>query len=637
MKKITSCLISPKIYFAVIFLLYGSSLWAQQTPKEYGIKNPSRNISAKCGEYQSMYNRLPIELRYGARVVDGVIYFYFPSERYLARLFDKGSDGIAIDIVSRDQYKCYAKNRHAKSWANMGYLMPPMYKKEMLQNMMISDQGFVIIKYGELPAKFDANNVECNLLVVQKKYLCAYHSFSHIDYSNWGLLEMGLYRDSLSQDLFATLHKEITKTLRFTVPFEKGKTEFSAADIKPLYDSLELTDYNIKEMSIKAYTSVEGRTDRNIEIQNGRAESIISALQTYQRPEISSTVSASENWVEFLNDIIDSRYGYMARLSKEEIKLELDKPDLRMELEPMLSEHRKALIVLKLEKRFSDEENNPEVLRSFFNQSIKNEDINEALYLQQVILAKIKDEKIPRDFIGKLEVPEESRYGALLNNFAIFNYESNDAFLYENIVRFEELLQLLPNNVKVKYNLAALKIRAWTEGEIITDARDIKGAINELEKLGLEKSLLRRLRVNYHIIQTQYQQQSGNYKEKNKSLKEVYWLYSKLRLNDDDLLSLSKYLSIYSKFEWAEAILKDRVREVDANEDLIYYYLKLTISNRQKTKQLAYRTFMLNAIDKSNQRFCDLFLPTSQGGYTFQLLDDEFLRKTYCESCDYEN
>jgi outer membrane protein OmpA-like peptidoglycan-associated protein len=621
-----------RIYFVVISVFIGATVFAQKNEPVHSIKPPSQK---KCEDYGYIYKRLPVELRYSTFVADRVIYFYFPSSRYLNLLFDKKKDGIAIDIVSRNQYRCYEKNQLNKSWASKGMLLPPIYKAEMLANSRTNENGEIVIRYGELPAKFDESDIECNLLVVQKKTMCGYHNFTQINYANWGLLEMGLYRDSLSHDELATQHKEISKTLHFEVPFEKGKVSFSEEEIRPLYDSLELTDYNIKELTIRAYTSVEGSAEKNIEIQNGRAESIVKALQSYQNPEIRYEITARENWVEFLSDVKDSMFNYMIALTKEEIKAELEKSDVADRIEPILADHRKAVITLRLEKKFSDEETNPAVLKTFFDQSVREENIAEAIYIQELIFANIRDENIPSDFIGQLEVPKETQYGALLNNFAIFNYQTDDAFLYENIVNFEELLDFVPDNIKIKYNLTTLKIKARTEGELITSNEDLKKSIDELKEMGLDKSLLRRLMVNYHIILTQHYQNEGNYKEKNKSLKEVYWLYSRLSLNDQDLLSLSKYLAIYSKFDWAEAVIKERVGQVDATEDLIYYYLQLTLWNPKNTKQDGYRVFMLNAIDKDDKRFCDLFLPKPQGGYSFQLLDDEFLRKTYCENCNY--
>jgi hypothetical protein len=326
----------------------------------------------------------------------------------------------------------------------------------------------------------------------------------------------------------------------------------------------------------------------------------------------------------------------MGKLSKNEIKSALSQKNTLQKIEPILASHRKALIELNLQKKFTTEESDPKLLIKYFNQSIQNQDVNEALYIQNIIFEKLKDNQLPSDFIGKLEVPNELFYESLLNNFAVYNYEKDQTQLYENILNFERLLKLLPGNIKIMYNLTALKLIACTDGKLATYREDIRDVIYELELKGLEKSLITRLNVNYNIVLTEYYNLKNDFKNKNKSLSKVSNYYSHLKLSDQDLLSLSKYMAIYSKFDWAESILAKRIIEVDASEDIIFYYLALTLSDPKKIESEDYRTIVLNAIDKNNKRFCDIFLPTSQDGYTFQLLSNEFLKNNYCENCSYE-
>lgn len=616
----------------LIVLLSPVLLYAQGTADQYGIKDPGKDKSEKCGEYLSTYKQLPSDVRYGIKVEDGVLLFHIRGIEYFHLLFGKNSDGIAIDIINRSQYDCDGRLPNY-SGINRGYLMKPMFKDEMMKNSSMRGD-FIVINYGVVPSKFDLTKIEFNLIVVQKKYSCGYHTFSHLDYNNWGLIEMGLFRDSLSISDQNERRKEISKTLTFTIPFRRNEVVFDAEDIKPVYDSLELTDYNIIKMDIRAYSSIEGTSESNIEIQNGRARSIVSALQHYQTPEISFEITANENWVEFLNDITGTKFEAYGRLSKSDIKSKLNNPETLQDIEPMLQKHRKAIIELQLQKRFTEEENDPLILKKFFDQSIKDENIDEALYIQQIILQKIRNNNIPEDFIGKLEVPMSSLFGPIHNNFAIYIFENTDTSIPENIKNFERLLKFLPGNVKVKYNLTALTIKAWAQGDVDSNGSEILNSIEALKKLPIDESLIRRLQVNYYIVKTQDAYQKRDYKTKDKAIREVYWLYNKLTLSDWDRLSLAKYLSYYSQFEWAETTLEKRIKEIDVQEELIFYYITLTIGRPDRVKQSEYRTFILNAIDKNNARFCDLFLSNSQGGFTFQLLDSKFLRDNYCENCD---
>ncbi len=614
-----------------LLILLPTFLLAQTKYDNQGIKLPKNR--KKCKNYLTVYKKIPTEIRYQIELdEDGIIHFYFKDKDYLNMLFDKRKDGIAVDIVSSNQYKC-DKDFESKSSSSKGFLLPPMYKKEMRENIVSEGDGSVVIRYGVLPFEFSPLNVECNLVIIQRKYLCGYHITPNVISVAWDLLEMGLYKDSLSLDEVQSRNNELSKILKFTIPFKKNSTDFNVQDIEPLYDSLELTDYNITDISIRAYTSVEGTAQSNIRIQSGRAQSIVAALQTYQTPEITSHLLVKENWVELMKDIKGTKFEYLMKLSKEEVKEELKKESILNEMEPILRNHRKALIKLELKIKVSIAENNPLILKRLFDQSIEQENLKEALYIQQIIFDKVKDNYLPSSFIGELEVPETISYGSLLNNFAIFDYEINDTILNANIQNFERLLTILPSNPKIKYNLIALKIKAWKQGSYV-DFQALNKQINELDKSNIDKDLIRRLRANYYILLTDYYRGKMDYKNKNISLRKVYHLYSGLNLDDDDLLSFAKYLSHYNKYKWAKSVLYKRAKKIEADENLIFYFLELSIYNYKNIRSSEYRSIILNAIEKNNKRFCNLFLPKPQGGYTFQLLDNEFLKKTYCESCD---
>ena len=81
-------------------------------------------------------------------------------------------------------------------------------------------------------------------------------------------------------------------------------------------------------------------------------------------------------------------------------------------------------------------------------------------------------------------------------------------------------------------------------------------------------------------------------------------------------------------------MLENKVRTVDIDEDLLFYYLNLTLIDKELTQDLNYRIVMLNASNMNKERFCKLFNSVENGGITFQLLEDDYLRKTYCESCN---
>ncbi len=120
---------------------------------------------------------------------------------------------------------------------------------------------------------------------------------------------------------------------------------------------------------------------------------------------------------------------------------------------------------------------------------------------------------------------------------------------------------------------------------------------------------------------------------KDSTLKFILNTYKKLALTDADLVNLAKYFSHYSRFDWAKTILEPRLRALDVSEDLVYYYVTLTIFDDELIIKPEYRTILVNAINANPSRFCRLFNSINQDGVTFQLLVNPFLKQNYCETC----
>jgi hypothetical protein len=450
---------------------------------------------------------------------------------------------------------------------------------------------------------------------------------------------MGMYLDSLTYKNALDTSKDIegftleNKTLQFKIPFEKNKFNYLPEDIKPLYDSLNLTDFTIKKIKINAYSSVEGNLERNIELQEKRANSIVSALQAFQKPTIVTEVSSSENWVEFLNDISNTNYANLKDLSKAEIKAKLV-GDFSTELESYLKKHRKAVIILELEKKDKYKTKSSNELLNLFNNSVAESDIKEALEIQNSIFQKLKDTEIDPSFLDKMVVPQQAKCAVILNKNAVINYIVKEAYLLISYNQLKRLEKLFPKDGKIKYNLAVLKFKMWRYKAQKVDEVAFKKEILDLQNYGISLPLINRMLVNYHIVKSEFFLRKGDYTNKDKSVNYIYNNYRKFPLLDSDYLSLTQYLAYYSNLEKAISILEEKVKNIEVNEDLLFYYLNLTIIDKKLTQTSNYRTTMLNAVNMNKNRFCKLFNACGNGGVTFQLLDDEFLRNTYCENCN---
>lgn len=617
---------------AVLFVLLSFSVEAQES--EYSLKDPGKDIGKHCKDPLIVLRSMPAEARYVTKVQGQNIYVIFPDAVIYQSLIKGAKDGFAIDLIYRNQYNCDAAPKQRNSRFR-GQLLPPLYKEDLQQRLKLDNSGMLWLDMGALPQNVLPEEVEPNLVLIHKRYTCHYLSIYDLDMQDWELLDMGLYRDTFSrQDSSKNAGSALSKTLRFTIPFEKNRSEYKQQDIQALYDSLKLTDYHITALRILAYTSVEGSLEHNLDLQKRRAESLVKALETYQGLPVKASIRTSENWVEFLEDVGTTPHKHLVSLSKQEIKEKLKDPQLNNAIEPYLKQHRKGLVELMLQKKVSYFQEPAENIQRYYKQAIAEQDISKALYLQEVIFDRIKNESLPKDYLKQLEVPRHTTYGTLLLRQLSFEQAYLQQDELEALRAFEALQELLPGNTELAYNILALKLKAWPHNQAIADPLELNRSILELRKNKVADALVNRLLINFYITQAQHQFYQRNYREKDKSLQLIYNTYKNLPLSDEDAMRLASFFAFYSRFDWSRAVLQSRVKKLDVQEDVVFYYLNLTAGDQQNTRNKDYRQILNNAYNSNPQRYCQMFGTRGYGGISFQLLQDPYLKQTFCDNCN---
>ncbi len=623
-----------KYYFGILlfFIFLSSEIMLAQN--EFNI-NLGNNQQLCSGFNQAFKNR-PKESSFAIKREGTNIYFEHNDEQWFNNLFRNPQDGIAVDVVDKQRYNCnevVVDRRQIR-----GELQKPVYAKRLKSTLKKTDDTKFRVLVGRIPEAWQDHELEFNILFLSDNSLCQYYVIYDLKAYAWDLLDMGIYLDSLTYS-----NKQISnnddgfvfknKTLKFSIPFEKNKSEYLPQDIKPLYDSLRLTDFNIKTINIKAYASVEGSLERNIELQEQRAQSIAQALQSFQQPTIETTISSSENWVEFLNDIQNTNYENLASISKFEVKSRLT-GSFSEEMEPILKNHRKAVIELELEKIDVYKNNTAQELLGKFNAALAVAEVDEASKIQNTLFERLNSREISPDFLKKMEIPNQDLFVHLINKKTSFNYFLDERQVLITHNQLLELEKLAPKDPRVKYNLVVTKMKLWRYKALEVDVDKFKSEISSLKNYGIDAILINRMMINYHIILAENFMRARDFNNKDRSVNYINDNYNKVTLSNYDYLSLAQFFSYYGNTEMSTELLTPKAKSIDIDEDLLFYYINLTIVDRELTQTSDYRTIMLNAYNLNPERFCGLFNPYGQGGVTFQLLEDEFLLTSYCESCN---
>jgi len=620
-----------RLLLGIVILLSTTVLSAQE---RFGIQFPnSSERGAACSYFEQAFRNKPKETSFVIKREGSKLFFETNDEKWVKQLFKNPTDGISVDIVSKNRYEC---DRPAESSQVKGRLLAPIYTREIKKELKPFEKNSFRVEVGSIPISMLKEDLEFNILFLNENTLCKYYTIYNLASYPWDLLDMGVYLDSLTfknEKIVSDADQAVTryKSLRFVIPFEKNKSVYDASDIKPLYDSLRLTDFNIKTIDIKAYASVEGSTERNRELQQERGSSIASSLQTFQSPEIETNITTSENWVEFFNDISRTKYADLKSLSKNEIKGRLVGQTSK-DLESILEDHRKAVVTLELDRIDLYKDKSIEELITLFNTSIKGDQLEEATAIQNSLFEKVKEKNSP-DALKRLEVPNQKKYIDFLTKNTMYSYLLDIRLSMIAYNDMKKLAELDPKNPKVQYNLVVLKFVLWRNNAAPIDANQFQRQINDLSNFNIDRSLIDRMMINYHIVRAEREMRKGNYDEKDKSVLNILSTYKRVPLTDTDYLSLAQFLTYYAQTGEAVTVLEPRARQITIDEDLLFYYLNLTMIDKRLTQTEAYRTIMLNAVNQNKERYCKLFNPSLEGGVTFQLLEDAYLKSTYCENC----
>lgn len=587
----------------------------------------------KCTDIERNYSYLPELMSDNIFFRDGEIFFYFHDLNLLKNILKNNKDGIALDIITKDQFACGAGNRIYPSKIHSGIMIPPVYKSYLFNKNLLENEGQMEVSLGPIPDFVDTNTTEFNLLIIQDNCLCNTIIYNSLGGENLKSLGLSLLFDTLSVSDKAD---SVNSTLQFIIPFDKNKSVYKSEDVRVFLDSLNLKKYDLKKIEVYAYSSIEGRQKENKALQIKRAKSIVNAIQKYNVKNVETSISTEENWEGFYESLKGSPYeSDFAKLSKEEILKIVNGNELNYNLEPYLADQRNAKVVLYVEKVYLDEEL-IKVVPERYKLSIKKKDYKGAKLYQSVAIDNIENGKIDVDLILKTKIPFVKEAISLNNNIiaarwhyrTIENRDSLNNYLLRDI---KTQLIVDPANPYLLYNKVTLELLLWTENyDRVKDPKFLLRDIKALYNLGIENWKISQLLLNFHIISADFYYETMQFSQRDKALNEVKKMLLQSQLNRDQTFKVAQYFIFQMRLNWTIELMKPWAEKPNIDEEFLFTFLTAAIYNKKLVPENEYLMFMEKAKKLNPKRFCNLF------GYpnmSFQLLKDLSVKKMYCESC----
>lgn len=606
-------------------------LKARYTKKNKKLHEPDKKTCKNCDKFSDYEKLLD-----GVYVENGKIYLKYDDLKGLSKLLKGGADGLAVDIVQKAQYNNPDYNIINNNLQSKGILKKTVNYATLLSKNRIKPEkpGEKINKMDAPLAKFPKKvkgEYEINLLVIQGGSLCKTLIKSYTEQGDQASntpLTMLLMQDSAAYFNPPFVPKSDTATLKFTIPFEKNKSDYKEADLLPFINSLKAPDFIISGLYITAYSSIEGDEETNVKLQKKRSESIIKALGKMKKSNAITDVKTSDSWELFKMTLEDTEFKNLTKMNKDAAIKEINtKPGLSEQLEPYLSKQRFGEIMMKVTYDISGaKEEKYSIVK--FNEAVKKGDVTKALKIQYYIAQKVREGKYSDKALSQLEIPMEAKFSGILNNQIVFNYYKNDSIpTNEDYELLKKLAGLDPSNAVVSYNrmYCALKLDS-----IVGDAKaraEKQAAIDALNKTVVPEKFVNALNIEWQFkVIKAVDTIEGSDKIVQGCIGKIKSFFNIKESTKENNLKLAYIFAKFKDYQFASNLLANYIKEDDVSEPILFAYISFASHIPDLVNSRVFSNALKKAEKANHEKYCKLFGPPF---LSFQVLDNPLVKEDY--------
>jgi len=570
---------------------------------------------------------------------DGKIYLEFKNSRDLRRLIKKAKDGLAVDVVQRDQYVKADYNIVDNNLNNKGLMSKVIYKDKLFKSNLLlkgvpknkrTKIKGLKVEMGKFNKKI-TGAYELNLIVVQDGKYCktitrGYNENGNIESST----PIGIMAVKGTTGIKPPFEpRSESSLLTFNIPFEKNKSEFKPEDIQPFIKAMNEPDFIIDGLYIYAYSSIEGDSVANAKLQRKRAESVTTVLQGMQQNKIKPTIETKDSWGLFMLENEDGKYANLVNMGKRKAINAINSDQKLMnELEPILAKERFAQIVMDVTYDVSGpkEQKFAEVS---FARALKAGNYNQAYKILEFIGKRIVEGRYPESVLDSLKFAETALNAALVNNRVYYKYQKNNSVEDEDQATFERLLKIDAVNPTFTYNKVFCELKLDSNAGNPEHQAKVQQTIDGLYGK-LDSNYVNGLNIEWQFKIMESVDTLDNAEALiDACIARIKSFYNIKDASWQNALKLSYVFSKSKDYKYASTVLEPYLRKPDVNENLIFMY----ISSASRVAEKYYSRTFAYALDLAKQknptRYCKLF---GEPYMTFQVLENPEVKKTYYSS-----
>lgn len=600
--------------------------------KKFGVKPYDKEICKDCEKFAHA-----AKLQRGLYVKDGIIYLSYDKADEIDRLLEGSKDGFTVDIIQREQFPCNGDNIYDNTLVNKGIMLKPTYKKKFFKKNNASKKNALNVPLGTLPAGL--KKYEINLVLLSNKRYCRSVTRSSSDTTKViAPMTMEMLPDTMTY-IHANLNEafnlnELKKQQSvFTVPFAVGKYTYKKEDLTPFMEAFLVAskDYTIEAIEITAHSSLEGSPAFNARLRMKRAKSIVNALVDKNVPK---KINYDDSWEMFKEQIKSTKWSNLSTETKMAVIKALNsKRAMRKEMEPILAQQRFAAIELRIVGGVQKETVNAFLERQL-KKAISDKKYIRAYAIQKQMMAEIKTGSMKPEAMLQYSYPVETEFAPMILNKLWMESmmrkegQSNE----EQLRKSDELSGVAPQNPYVRYNSLLYNI-SYVKNVDQTYVDSMQTKIDELYKYPEMEKDVNALNLAFQLnIMDVLSKETKNPIVDN-AMNKITTLYKPEENTWQMALRVAQLFGKRGNLRYAIDALTPGIasENSEVSEEFIFTYINMAyqfLQGKPTTKD--FRGALMKAKEKNPTKYCMLF---GSPNLSFQLLDDPFIKKLYCESC----
>lgn len=586
-------------------------------PSEFTCKDESRT-------YETMF------FANGVQVSGNNIYFYFHDKKFFDKVINTDNDGLAIDVVLREQLPCDKENQFHISKVHDGEMQRPIYKYEILQSNISGNPKKIRVKIGEVPDYIKNQQWEANIIVINNNKLCDYSIPIEVPSDIFPLLEINPYYN-LNDSLWISKHDtlRIIDSMHIELLYQRSEKKFYSHDREEYEKMLSWGSY-IDSVTIDCFASVEGAKWYNETLLKERKESVSNLLLNSQFNLNKVHFRLSENWnlMHIQIDSVESIKSLKDR-SNTQIKSYLKRNQSSF-FDSLLFEQRKTHIYASVDTTIQTNNYRNFKFANNYDSSLSMYNLPwNKILREDYILAK---HEIGTNLIDSLVDKKE-----LKTNLLGASSIKNVVYDIDSLLTIELLKDLDTNSNRQIANYAIFLTKYWfahfsrdyrTKGVVETiTPEQLRTIISKLDTNVIDSRDVLRLNINILLSGIHYYVAHNDWTPVDSYFTSISELIKLDDFTPEEARELALFCNYFHKFEEAIKILHPFHEDKSLSENGYFVLAKTATLIKNKLDKDKYHTYMNSAKKANHSRYCT-WLDTA-----FQIQRNEYIKNQFCSEC----